>query len=156
MSLFGWCVEICMAACARCPMWLLYFGDGCLQSPELTSGWVRKENAFASISILSYPRAYWYNETIILLSGVSGTLAESFRQMGFWKVLHLQTRTLRILVLYLFSLRIYTFSVWEWPQFLSECKWGVYFKYKSRPILRLSLLFWTLILCLLTLLKHQI
>lgn len=114
--------------CVRSPVWLPYFGDGCLQSPELTSGWVRKENAFPSISILSYPRACWYNETIILLSGVSGTLAETFRQVGFWKVLHSQTQPLCILVLYLFcSLVIHTFSVWQWALFLSECVRWEYF-----------------------------
>lgn len=123
--------------CVRFPLWLLYFGDGCLQSPELTSGWVRKENAFTSISILSYPRACWYNETIILLlSGVSGTLAETFLQVHGFLKFHIHKHDLLcILVLYLFfSLRIHTFSVW---QFLSECVCDEsIFKYKSRPILR--------------------
>lgn len=73
----GRCVEICMSASVRSPVSLQYFGGGCLQSPELASGWVRKENAFISISI-SYPRACWYNETIILLSRVSCTVPETF------------------------------------------------------------------------------
>lgn len=119
---FAW-QWVCALSCVAPVFW-----DGCLQSPELTSGWVRKENAFTSISILSYPRAYWYNETIILLSGVSGTLAETFHQMSFWKVLHSQTRPLCILVLYLFfSFRIHKFSAWQWAQFLSECEWWEYF-----------------------------
>lgn len=127
LNVFIWLVLGNLHACELHAL-LPYFGDGCLQSPELTSLWVRKDNAFTSISILFYPRAYWYNETIILLSGVSGRLAETFRQVGFWKVLYSPTRPLCILVLYPFSSRrIHTFSVWQWAQFLSECVWWQYF-----------------------------
>lgn len=107
--------------CVRSPLWRLYFGDGCLQSPELTSGWVRKENAFISISILSYPRAYWYNETIILLSGVSGILADFPPSARVCEGPHSPTQPLCTLVHYrFFSFRIHAFSVWQWAQFLSD------------------------------------